>query len=637
MTDRATFGDLALAARRHLDAAVQHSSTDTWPLPGVLAAEIHEFTHGLHRVLKVMGRYLADTIDATDIDPRPSPQPPSPWDRATRKARAAVQKAYLGLPLAKHSNALQPQPQTTGSFARDLRAAVTAMTAGRDLLQTHFASVPEGGRQFRSEWASVITSESGRRALLAELAGWARQIVTLGTELANSPGIRSPETAAEECRALAACRWLSAMMTALDNAQSVEPVTNDEISELHAVPAGVLQPRRLPARAAAVQELCRGISDCAERVRRAATTDLPDPALASWITAESFHQAAAHATVISHNCEILQQAVAARAADHGDARLSRRLVASAQDAARARVAWLTAAQAWLYIKTDAYGDIAPAANEIVDLALWTGRLAYVDPHWTPTVGPDHTPRSPHELAPAPEKVGDVLAAVHQAATTLTTIAAIDYTQIRAASLSGRLLVPVVKPGSSSPVDPTFVRAPRHHVNALLNAYRDAGTASVKATAKIAEVAADAKALSRDVDRSRTETLAARNGTRAGRPGVIPAVAATSNEAAKARPGPVERILRELGVTDQVFLDRGLALDSATSQLVAEAAQQTALRRWNVAVKDLTRHHDANQIITRVLAQNEAALTVRSSSRAAVARQPGPQPKTQQSQQLQAEP
>jgi hypothetical protein len=211
--------------------------------------------------------------------------------------------------------------------------------------------------------------------------------------------MRSPETAAEERRTLVACRWLSAVITAFETAQSQEPVTDDEISKLRAVPVGVLQPRRRPVRAETVQELCQGIADCAERVRRAATTDLPDPALASWITAESFHQAAAHATVVSHNCEILQRALAARAADHSSAGLSRHLLASAQAAARARVAWLTAAQAWLYIKTDAYGDIAPAANEIVDLALWTGRLAYADPHWTPTVGPDHTSRSPQELAP----------------------------------------------------------------------------------------------------------------------------------------------------------------------------------------------------------------------------------------------
>lgn len=629
MTGRATFGDFALAARRHLDAAVQHSSTDSWPLPGVLAAEIHEFTHGLHRLLKVMGRYLTDIVEAEDTEPRSEPQPPSSWTRTAVELRAAAQKAYLSLPPTEYTKALRPQPQMTGSFARDLRAAATAMTAGRDLLHTHFASFPDGGRQFRSEWASVITSEPGQRALLAELADWARQIVTLGTELTSSPGLRSPETAAEERRALVACRRLSAMVTAFETAHSQEPVTTDEVSQLHAVPASVLQPRRRPARAETVQELCQGITDCAERVRRAATTDLPDPALASWITAESFHQAAAHATVISHNCEILQQVLAARAADHGASRLNRHLLASAQAAARARVTWLAAAQAWLYIKTDAYGDIAPAANEAVDLALWTGRLTYADPHWTPTVCPDHEPRPPQELAPAPENVSEVLAAVHQVATTLTTIAAADYTQIRAAGLSGRLLVPIVKPGSSSQADQSFVRAPKHHVNALLNAYRDAGTASAKATAKITEIAVTAKMHGRSKQRSRAATLASRSGVRGAKPDDSP-VAGGSKEAEQEMPGPIERILREFGVTDERLLNRGQALDEATSQLVTEAAQQSAPQRWVVAVKHLNRSHDTSQIIRHVLAQDDVLkVTPRSAPRVA-ARQPSrPQPESRQ--------
>jgi hypothetical protein len=231
----------------------------------------------------------------------------------------------------------------------------------------------------------------------------------------------------------------------------------------------------------------------------------------------------------------------------------------------------------------------------------------------------------------------VLAAVHQAGSTLTTIAAVDYTQIRAAGLSGRLLAPIVKPGNSSQVDQTFVRAPRRHVNALLNAYRDAGTASVKATAKIAEAAAHAKALDRERDRSQIAKLAARGWHARWRTQGDPPVAAASSEAAQESLGPVERILRELGVTDQVLLNRGLALDGATSKLVAEAAQQTAPQRWNVAVKDLSRHHDASQIIDHVLAQNEAALAVCSSSRAAVVAQLRSQPRRRQAEQLQAEP
>lgn len=624
MTDRATFGDFALAARRHLDAAVQRSSDTAWPIAGVLAAEIHEFTHGLHRVLKVMGRYLADITEASDTERPEQPAPADPWSRAATEARAAVQKAYIGLPLAEHVKTPHPRPQMTGSATRDLHAAAIAMTAGRDLLHTHFASVPEGGRQFRSEWAAVITSKSGRRALLAELAGWAQQIIARGTHLTCSPGLRSPETAAEESSAVAACRWLSAMIAAIETAHGLEPVTTDDVSQLHAVPASVLQPRRQPAGADTVKELCRGITDCAERVRRAATTDLPDPALASWITAESFHQAAAHASIISQHCELLQDALATRADDQGAAALGRQLGASAQMAKRARIAWLSASQAWLYIKTDAYGDIAPAATEAVDLALWTGRLAYADPNWAPDVGSGRDLRPPHELASEPDDISDVLAAVHQASTTLTTIAASDYTQIRTAALTGRLLVPIVRPGSSPQVEQPFGRAPKHHVNALLNAYRDAGTASAKATAKIAEAVTRLETPGRERERSHIATFATRARSTAGRPD---ALADVGQESTQQMPGPIERTLRELGVTDQTMLDRGLALDEATSQLVTEAAQQTAPQRWNVAIKHLTASHDTSQIIRHVLAEDDRSLmTVRPQSLVATTKQPRAEPR-----------
>jgi hypothetical protein len=290
------------------------------------------------------------------------------------------------------------------------------------------------------------------------------------------------------------------------------------------------------------------------------------------------------------------------------------LLASSQVVGRARVAWLNAAQAWLDIKTDAYGDIAPAAAEAVDLALWTGRLAYTDPDWTPTVGPDHAARSPQELAPEPENIRDVLAAVHQATMTLTTIAAGDYNQIRTAGLTGRLLVPIAKPVSSPQADRPFVRAPRHHLNALLNAYRDAGTASAKATSKIAETVAEVRALDRRKDSSRVAALASRDGGLVGERDGLAEIVDGSRATKQKMVGPIEGVMRELGVTDRALLRRGLALDEATSQLVVEAAQQTAPQRWNVAVSHLNACHDTAQIIRHVLAQDGAsAVAARSSA------------------------
>ena len=164
---------------------------------------------------------------------------------------------------------------------------------------------------------------------------------------------------------------------------------------------------------------------------------------------------------------------------------------------------------------------------------------------------------------------------------------------------------------------------------MLNLYRDAGTASAKATAKVSEVAARAEALGRDKDRSQVATLAARRGVRGGRADAL-AVADASKGTAQEMPGPVERILRELGVTDQTLLNRALTLDKASSQLVVEAAEQTAPQRWNVAVKQLNTSRDTRQIVKHVLAQNHAVLTrARSHSPVMAAQKPQPQPEPMQ--------
>ena len=61
-------------------------------------------------------------------------------------------------------------------LARRLDAAAVALMAGRDLLNTHLARDLRGARQFQSEWGLIACSPPAERALLAELAGLARQI-----------------------------------------------------------------------------------------------------------------------------------------------------------------------------------------------------------------------------------------------------------------------------------------------------------------------------------------------------------------------------------------------------------------------------------------------------------------------------
>lgn len=70
------------------------------------------------------------------------------------------------------------------------------------------------------------------------------------------------------------------------------------------------------------------------------------------------------------------------------------------------------------------------------------------------------------------------------------------------------------------------------------------------------------------------------------------------------PGPVERILVQLGVTDAEFLSRGAAIDKAASELIDEAAQQTASQRWNTAVSGSNPTAGSREIIDRMLTRGQ---------------------------------
>jgi len=225
--------------------------------------------------------------------------------------------------------------------------------------------------------------------------------------------------------------------------------------------------------------LCQGTITTAERIRHAATINIPDAAWSPALTTDSLRHAATCSTVISHNCEILLRTLATRAGQHGADGIADRLLGCADATGQARAAWLHTARAWRWITTDTRGTITSAAAETADLALWTGRLAYADPGWIPAHGPSHATRLPEALAPEPGDLSLVMAAVHQASETLIHIAAADHSQISAAAAAGRLLVPTRSLPDRFDIPHPFAPAPRDRVNALLDAYDNAGTASAQ--------------------------------------------------------------------------------------------------------------------------------------------------------------
>ena len=190
--------------------------------------------------------------------------------------------------------------------------------------------------------------------------------------------------------------------SAVRAAQHRQPVSAADVELLHAIPADIPEPRRIPGSAETITSLCHGTTSTAERIRHAMSTNPVDAKWSPALTTDSLRHAATCSTVISHNCEVLLRTLATRARQHGFEALADRLLGSADGANQARLAWLHTARAWYEVTSDTRGTITPDAAETGDLALWTGRLAYADPSWIPAFGPSHPARTPEALAPEPD-------------------------------------------------------------------------------------------------------------------------------------------------------------------------------------------------------------------------------------------
>ena len=601
MTGRATFGDLSRLAASQLDQPLNPlAPVSKRNLAKARAAQLHEFIRSLDDVVAVMSRYCADITSAFTMNPARQLRTLGGWPRAAIQAREATGYAAEFLRAAQAAGSpRRGWSRTASQAASGLDAAVISLTAGRDLLHTHFATGRDDAQVARSEWAPVITSAPVTRALLLELGQWAQTAARHGARLAlsGSPILRGTE---EQRRMLnAACQWLWILDANVLDAHRRDPVSAADAELLHAIPVNALEPRHIPAGDETVTRLCEGVNWTAERVRHAAQAAVPQAAWSPCLTADSFRQTAASATVISHNCASVLSSLAVLAQERGVPALASDLLTSARAAAAARTTWLAAAQAWSRITTDTRGTISPTAAEAADLALWTGRVTYADPGWTPTDSPFSAHRPPRDLAPDPGDLANVVAAVHQACETLTSLAAADHAQIGTAARAGRLLVPTRSLPDTFDVPHPFAPAPRDRIRALLGNYDDARTASAQATATIAHVAANVRAPSHILATARAAIRAG-----PGPDGYIPREPArppARSSPAHETPGPVERILQDLGVTSTDVLRRAATIDQAGEQLILDAAQATDPGHPAVGTASLSRSIGTAEIINHLLA------------------------------------
>ena len=526
----AVFGDFWRQAARL-------ASPPPYPDPPAAAEQIRQITVAVGRAAAVMRRYAGD-ITAAGTGVRDGS-----WAQAIARARTAT-SLIVGASLQETASApMLP----AGSFAARLDGYGTALTYGRDLLHTHVATSADGERRALSDWAPVISSAPVNRALLAGLADHARAIAG---QLARLPLAGSPdsETIAAWQRLHGAAGQLRELDAAVQAAQWQAPVPPEHCQLLEAIPVNVMPAVQQPPPEATVSDLCAGIISTTQRANQARRELAARAAWSPELTADSMRHAAANYVVVSFNTETVYRVLASRARQLGYHALAPGLDAAADHADDSRRAWLAVAHIWDTMVTDSRGYLSRPAAEAGQLALWTGRLAYADPAWTPARRPSHAVREPASLAPGRAELAQIASAMHYAADSLVRAARTELDTVATAGRAGRLYVTTRSLPAHYDIPRPYANAPRDRIADALAVYTDAADISqaMLRSAGDAAAAVDAPSL----------VLSA-------------ADQATAHPAAAPR-GRLEQHLLDLGVRDAGLLRQGVELDERAKQVLAQA-------------------------------------------------------------------
>jgi hypothetical protein len=429
MTGRATAGEFLHAAAAHLGPG-WHAAA-----PRASRAEADAITAGLARLMRVLARYLDDSSPLGTLK-SPLAVGHDDWSAAASRTHHSLTEAARLLAFADPAQA-QASGTAGDGLAGRITSATTSLELARDLLHTHFTA--DG--QPASEWARIVSSRPVGRAAVAEVSWWAKQMapVLAGLEQHYAPGRHRVRWIRDSLRSAGVGLWEAD--AAIQLAHRNEPVRAADVELLRGIPVNSPLPRLLPEGAEPVAALCQGTLTAAERLRRIIWD--PAPATAPDICDTSMRHTAAAAVVISHNCAEILEVLAARAADADIRGISPGAAAEAAAAAHGmRSRWLAAARAWGEgIATDTTGRTSPVCGPADDLAVWTGRLVYQDPQWTPARGRRGGMKAASEVLPHQGELGNVIAAAHSTTETLTQLAAAEHTLARGLASAGRLHSP----------------------------------------------------------------------------------------------------------------------------------------------------------------------------------------------------
>ena len=583
----ATFGDFLQPAGQHIAAAVAFRGDlpdDVW------CVAVRE----LGRLVFALAGCFDDLPLPHDLDPA-AHRPPSLDTQAVAGARIALRRAARSL---RHRTTTT---EDAHPVVRHLSAAADHLAAGRDLLQTHFATAPSGARTGTSYWAPAITSRPMTAALLGEIAEHARTLAPWASQLTMTGPIGSGMPAPERRILHSAIGGLWITAAAVEAAQRRHPSSDDARRLLAAIPSSFPPPRRPPGDGEPVTQLCEGIAITAERLRHAALAPArrsPPAMSASW------RRGALASAITSHASEIILRTLAERASQLGtDPGIRARLHTAADAMSLAWPAWRGVACEWDILSTGAHAGSGrtAAAADFGDLVLRAGRLAYASPHWTPACA--SPVRAAADLAPTGDGIPIVVAAVHHAADAISRVGIADHQAVRTTAGLGRLYLPTRLMPEGYDIPYRYTRASGPRTDALLAMYVTATSVSALVTEVLDDLAAA-------IDAPSTVLGARRNfenpqpGPRRHEPDRRAEPAAEPGAPPQA--AQIERVLHSLQITESAMLLRAAAIDQAGSDLLAEASaksrsrdsltaspaqpvRQARARAVRVASNDLPRH------------------------------------------------
>jgi hypothetical protein len=423
VTVNATFGEFLDLARRYAATAEDAPVERPGGLVGGVLLE-------LRRLTAVMTSYLDDAVRAGDLTQR---SPSQSWEHSVLQQRQYLQHAsrLLSMSWPGAPPPIRPRPQVAegNAQAQGLSRIADALSAGRELMLSHYEPAPWGGLAGRSRWAPALATESIILAVSSEMGTWSQVAATWTGWVAGV----SPWHNAGAREALGYAQTM--LQAAATVPHPDEGTFREEL--LRAIPYHAPPQRLPPHEAEGHAELCAGIVASAERLRAAASS----PARSGHLMSGPAWQDSSQACAIALDLASRAMPMLADRAGHMSMSLPTAPEAGGAPAAlaTARDAWLAINRCWRVITTDTQDPVSLFTEDASDLALRMGRLVSGNPRWTAAW--HQAPGDGANLAPDEQGLHLALAAIHHAVDAIEHVARADLRGVQAAAKARRLYMP----------------------------------------------------------------------------------------------------------------------------------------------------------------------------------------------------